>query len=150
MITDESDCDSEEKMDSDEYKQVSFSPEVEVLEIEPRRQLNISPNKMNRLKGLRTDGIRNRLGDFKIKRTFDPSEPLHSIKKTISMKPKNISPGRNNRMIMRADQSPVSVKERLNVKSRSGTNQITNSLRNMKFNKNGGNIANVFDRLGKK
>lgn len=143
MDTDESEDDSEDKMDSDDCKQVSFSPEVEVLEIEPRRQIVFNSKKLNRIKGLRADGIKNRLGEYKIKRSPDPRDHLHSLKKTVTMKPK-VSPVKNSKM--RADQSPVSIKNRLDLKK---------NFKNMKLNnRNGGSNNNksssVFNRLGKK
>lgn len=59
--TDDSDSD---RVESDSYKSVSFSPEVEVLEIAPRKK-PVSPNKkFKNIKGLRTDGIKSRLGEF--------------------------------------------------------------------------------------
>lgn len=138
MDTDE-ESNEDEKMESDDYKQVSFSPEVEVLEIEPRRQLTINAKKMNRLKGLRTDGIKNRLGDIKINRSLNTSNiNLHSIKKTISMKPAKTSPARISKM--KSDLSPVSIKARL------GTNHMQNRV-NMNSKNNG---SDVFKRLGRK
>ena len=140
MDTDESEDDSEDKMDSDDCKQVKFSPEVEVLEIEPRRQIVFNAKKLNRLKGLRTDGIKNRLGEIKFKRSADPREHLHSIRQTVRMKPK-ISPVKNSKM--RADQSPKSIKSRLDLKT---------NFKNLKLgNKNGNSIttpSSVFNRLG--
>lgn len=143
METSESE-DSEEKMDSDDGKQVKFSPEVEVLEIEPRRQIVFNAKKLNRIKGLRTDGIKNRLGEIKFKRSPDPREHLHSIRQTVNMKPK-ISPVKNSKM--RADQSPKSAKSRLDLKA---------NFKNLKLgNKNGNSTAkpkpsSVFNRLGVK
>ncbi|KAL7041661.1 hypothetical protein ACKWTF_000846 [Chironomus riparius] len=141
MDTDESE-DSEEKMDSDDYKQVKFSPEVEVLEIEPRRQIVFNAKKLNRIKGLRTDGIKNRLGEIKFNRTIDPRQHLHSVRQTVNMKPK-ISPVKNSKM--RADQSPKSAKSRLDLKA---------NFKNLKLgNKNGNSTAkpsSVFNRLGVK
>ncbi len=61
MDTDESDDYSKEKMESDDSKQVSFSPEVQVHEIEPQRQVVFDNKKLNCIKGLRTVGIKNRL-----------------------------------------------------------------------------------------
>lgn len=141
MATDSED--SEEKMDSDDYKQVKFSPEVEVLEIEPRRQIVFNTNKLNRIKGLRTDGIKNRLGEIKFKKApTDPRQHLHSIRQTVNMKPK-ISPVKNSKL--RADQSPKSAKSRLDLKA---------NFKNLKLgNKNGNSTAkpsSVFNRLGVK
>ncbi|KAG5676099.1 hypothetical protein PVAND_005953 [Polypedilum vanderplanki] len=139
----------DEKMDSDEYKQVSFSPEVEVLEIEPRQannNLKLNAKKLNRLKNLRADGIKSRLGmDVKVKRTIDNNvKSLHTIRKTVNMKPsKNVSSPRNSKM--KADQSPISVKSRLDIRSKlkPGLNR---------FNQNGKKAisSSVFNRLGKK
>lgn len=143
METDESDYDSE-AMDAEELKQVKFSPEVEVLEIEPRRTVVLNANKLDRIKGLRTDGIKNRLGEIKINKrvtvTKDPRQHLHTIRKNVVMKPK-ISPVKNSKM--RADQSPVPIKARLNLKT---------NFRNLKLGSNNGNSNNkpssVFNRLG--
>jgi hypothetical protein len=163
MDTDEeSDNESvDEKMDADDYKQVKFSPEVEVLEIEPRRKVNLNVKNINRLKGLRADGIKNRLGDVKLRRARDPVNDLLTIRKTITMKPKKIiSPTRTGKM--KADQSPKSIKTRLggsNGRSNGNgtTSQIVKRLGNGKFNRNGSNNKSiniskksaVFDRLGK-
>lgn len=145
METDSESNHSDEKMDSDDYKQVSFSSEVEVLEIEPRRQVK---NVKNHIRGLRTDGIQNRLGEVKIKRTIDSNSHLHSIKKTINMKPNRTSPiARNSKMM--ADQSPINVKSRLDVKKR--PKQLSN-IHSRLNKKNEGRVSKggVFNRLGDK
>lgn len=149
MDTDESEDESEEKMDSDDCKQVSFSPKVEVLEIEPRRQVVFDGKKLNRIKGLRTDGIvRNKFGQFTIKRAADPREHLHTVKKTITMKPK-ISPIKNSKM--RADQSPVSVKSRLDLKTDFKKMKLGNNNKNGSSNHiNKSKPTSVFNRLGNK
>lgn len=147
---------SDEKMDSDDFnKQVKFSSKVEVLEIEPRRLVKSSKNN---IKGLRTDGIKDRLEDIKIKRSYDTSSNsnnyLHNIKKTITMKPSKGSPVKNSRMI--ADQSPVTIKSRLDVKrlrpghpSSSGSS-TSNIHKRLNKNNEGRMKGGVFNRLGKK
>lgn len=148
MDTDESEDESEEKMDSDDCKQVSFSPKVEVLEIEPRRQVVFDGKKLNRIKGLRTDGIvRNKFGQFTIKRAADPREHLHTVKKTVTMKPK-ISPIKNSKM--RADQSPVSVKSRLDLKTDFKKMKLGNNKNGSSNHINKNKQTSVFNRLGNK
>lgn len=143
---------SDEKMDSDDLnKQVKFSSKVEVLEIEPRGLIKSSKNN---IKGLRTDGIKGRVEDIKIRRSYDTSNNyLHNIKKTITMKPNKLSPVKNSKMI--ADQSPVTIKSRLDVKRlRSGQLSSSSSSSNIhkRLNKsNDGRFkGGVFNRLGKK
>lgn len=146
---------SDEKMDSDEFnKQVKFSSKVEVLEIEPRRLVKSSKNN---IKGLRTDGIKGRLDDIKIRRSYDntsnSNDYLHNIRKTITMKPNKGSPVKNSKMF--ADQSPVTIKSRLDVKRlRTGQQLSSSSSSNIhkRLNKsNEGRMkGGVFNRLGKK
>lgn len=133
--------DSEEKMDSDDYKQVSFSSEVEVLEIEPRRQqVTLNANNLNRLKNQRLDGIKFRIGDAKMQRKVDPTtRNLHNVKRTVPMKPNKISPARNSKM--RADQAPPSIKSRLDFQTHGKFKRTS---------KNGNNSSTVFNRLGQK
>ena len=63
METDESDSEGSRNESDNSYKQVKFSPEVEVLEIAPNRKLVKSGNKPNNIKGARQDGIKSRLGE---------------------------------------------------------------------------------------
>ena len=148
---------SDEKMDSDEYnKQVKFSSKVEVLEIEPRRLVKSSKNN---IKGLRTDGIKGRLDDIKIRRSYDNSSNsnnyLHNIKKTITMKPNKASPVKNSKMF--ADQAPVTIKSRLDVKRlrtgqqlSSSSNSSSNIHRRLNKSNEGRMKGGVFNRLGRK
>jgi hypothetical protein len=61
-ISSDSESDDSDRGESDSFKSVSFSPEVEVLEIAPRKKLASPNKKFNHIKGLRTDGIKSRLG----------------------------------------------------------------------------------------
>ena len=69
MDSDESSSDDSRDESDNSYKQVKFSPEVEVLEIAPNQKLAWSPNK-NPMKGMRKDGIKSRLGKQDIKHFF--------------------------------------------------------------------------------
>jgi hypothetical protein len=147
-MDDDSDMSEEEKMDSDDCsKQVSFSPEVEVLEIEPRQQSNLMLNakNLNRLKNLRADGIKSRLGaDPKVKRTFDNNtKSLHTVRKTVTMKPARATQLRSSKM--KADQTPISVKSRLNVHGKG--NKPNRGVQN---GHKATPSSSVFNRLGSK
>lgn len=145
MDTDESATDSDDNMDSDTYKQVSFSPDVEVLEI-ASRPLSVSPKKMNRLKGMKTDGIKARLG----MRGSSVDSILHTTRKTIIMKPTKASPASK----MKSDQvhKQIPVQNRVDLSSRSSTSQLTNRIKNFKLDSNSSmpksTNTSVFNRLG--
>lgn len=147
----DSDYSGDERMDSDDFnKQVKFSPEVEVLEIEPRRVPKINVNKISRIKGLRTDGIKDRLGAIKIHRSVDVDSPnthLHRVKKTLRMKPTKITSPISKSSKMRSDQISVPVKSRLD--SFKNNNRRQGSVHNRLSIKQRGGKGNVFDRLGK-
>lgn len=146
METD-SEYSDDDKMDVEDInKQVKFSPEVEVLEIEPRRIPKMNANKLSRIKGLRADGIKDRLGAMKINRNVDTtSSHLHRVKKTISMKPTKITSPIAKNSKMRSDQISVPIKSRLdNIKSRTGS---IHSRLNVKGGKKFGK-GSVFSRLG--
>lgn len=141
---------SDEKMDSDEYKQVSFSPDVEVLEIESL-DLRSNLKKGSRLKGLRTDGIKNRLGEIKIRRSIDNSDDhLHNIKKTITMKRSQSSSPIKSGGRMKSDlKQTIAIKSRLDLKKRSSHPSVESRLNKP----SAGRVkkaTNVFHRLGKK
>ncbi len=141
---------SDERMDAEDIsKQVSFSPEVEVLEIESRRLPKINVNRVNRIKGLRADGIKDRLGAIKIHRNVDSSPSssnIHKVRKTVSMKPQKFSSPVSKISNMRSDHISVPVKSRLDTfKNRSVSIQSRLSKGINKSKKDG----SVFDRLGK-
>lgn len=152
METD-SDYTDDERMDSDDInKQVKFSPEVEVLEIEPRRVPKVNAIKISRIKGLRTDGIKDRLGAIKIHRSVDtPNSSLHRVKKTISMKPTKITSPINKNSKMRSDQMTVPIKSRLDTFKNRRPASVHSRL-NIKGgggSGKGGRKESVFNRLGK-
>lgn len=75
-------------MDADGYKQVSFSPEVEVRVFKPR-PVTVPPQKLKGLKIEGIKGIKSRLG----RNEASPSvESLHRVKKSVSMKAPMRSP----------------------------------------------------------
>jgi hypothetical protein len=147
----DSDYSDDERMDSDDFnKQVKFSPEVEVLEIEPRRVPKVNVNKISRIKGLRTDGIKDRLGSIKIHRSVDsPNTHLHRVKKTVSMKPTKITSPISKSSKMRSDQISVPVKSRLDSFKNNNRRQGSIHSRLSIKQGGGGGKGNVFDRLGK-
>lgn len=153
MDTD-SDYTDDERMDSDDVnKQVKFSPEVEVLEIESRRVPKLNANKISRIKGLRADGIKvkDRLGAIKIHKSVDtPNSNLHRIKKTISMKPTKITSPINKNSKMRSDQTSVPIKARLDTfkNRRPGSVHSRLNIKGERGGKGGGRKDSVFNRLG--
>lgn len=148
METDSDSDYTDEKMDSDDYKQVSFSPDVEVLEIDT---LDVRSNlkKGHHLKGLRADGIKNRLGEIKIRRSIDNhGDHLHNIKKTITMKPNKPSPIKSGRMKSDLKQT-IAIKSRLDLKKRSSHPSVESRLNKPSVGRVK-KATNVFNRLGKK
>lgn len=142
----ETDSESDnDKMDSDDYKQVSFSPKVEVLEIESRRPIR---NVKNNIIGLRADGIKNRLGEIKIRQTSNSNSNLHNIRKPLSMKSRNLESVKSK---MIADQSPINIKSRLDMKKiKIGQASIIRSRLNKAIERkaSGKKKSDVFNRLG--
>lgn len=147
-IESSSESDSDDKMDSDEFKQVSFSEDVEVRVFNPLPVKTTSPKI---LKGLRTDGIMLRLG--KNGNTASPPKSFHNVKK-ISMKPAKFSPSVASRVSkMKSDNMALqasTVHSRLDIKNRKSTTHLTNRIKNFKLDaavvQSKG--SSVFNRLG--
>jgi len=148
LITDSDSSDDDDKMDADGYKQVSFSNDVEVLEIAPRSPSPTPKKGVNRLKGLKTDGIKGRLG-----LTSPVDVALHSVKRTVNMKATKSSP-LSSKMMSDRPQKSASIHTRIDLKQRGGgsTKLLTNRIKNFKAvaATNGAKAKNtsVFNRLG--
>jgi hypothetical protein len=135
IVDDSMSEDDDDKMDTD--KQVSFSPEVQV------RVYRESPIKGAPMKGLKIDGIKSRLGATSVDKS-PVNKSLHSIKKTVVMKPRKgsltlASPPSK----MKSDnmaQPAQRVHSRLSVKHR---------VNNFKPNSAAMKQASVFNRLGR-
>lgn len=147
-----SDAESDDKMDSDDFKQVSFSEDVEVRVFNPPL---VKKNNLKILKGLRSDGIQSRLS-----KKDDQSSSfrnLNNIKK-ISMKPGKVSPSGKalNGSKMKSDQIALqakSVHSRLDLKNRKSAIQLTNQIKNFKLDApvlSSKGSSSVFNRLGNK
>lgn len=150
MDTDETDSDFSNQMDSDNgYKSVSFSPEVEVLEIAPRK-VTIHPKRLNHIKGLQHDGIKARLGT---KNVSVSNNSLHKTKKVVNMKPTKASSVVSKTGMKSDSIRAVSVHNRVDMKSKTSTSQITNRIQRFtleapNLNKNVSKNNSVFARLG--
>lgn len=150
MDTSESDSDDSNQMDSDNgYKSVSFSPEVEVLEIAPRK-VTINPKRLNHIKGLQQDGIKARLGSRNVSVS---NNTLHQTKKVVKMKPVKSSPAVLKTGMKSDSIRSVSVHNRVDMKSKTSTSQLTNRIQRVtleapKANKIVNQKNSVFARLG--
>jgi len=139
----ESSSESDDKMDSDDLKQVSFSEDVEVREFKPVKNRNTKA-----LQGLRTDGIKLRLGY-----STDRALSLHAVKKN-SMKPVKLSPVIASKASkMKSDnmkQQAASVHSRLDVRNQNTTMQLTNRIKHFKIAETAAKpeSSSVFNRLG--
>lgn len=139
-----SDDDDDDKMDSDEFKQVSFSPEVKVHVFTPRPVAG-SPRK---LKGLKIEGIRSRLGRGSESLTSQKS--LHRVKKSVTMKPQVTSPSFSPRISkMKSDNLMT---ESFTVHSRLGNNSGEKKFQNKSLGRGDSSTtkgSSVFNRLGR-
>lgn len=146
-----SDSDADDRMDSDELKQVSFSPEVQVRVFSERPAKNVSPKKMKVLKG---NGVKSRLGGG-IDHQKTSHRTLHNVKKN-SMKAGMFSPSAVSRIgKMKSDNmsaSTANVHSRLDINNRNSTKQLTSKTKNFNIDSNGSKSAkggsSVFNRLG--
>lgn len=156
--TDDSD-DSDRDQSNDKYKSVSFSPDVEVVEIAPRKKLN--PKNKNQLKGMQTDGVKARLGN----RNKSADDFLHYTKKIVKLKVSSTKPSNLNKGTMIADdQSKVPVKTRIDFEKNSAnrfnssTSQLASRIKRFSLNANSKSSnfdskkistnSSVFARLG--
>lgn len=139
----ESSSDSDDKMDSDELKQVSFSEDVEVREFKPVKNRSTKV-----LQGLRTDGIKLRLGY-----SSDRALSLHTVQKN-PMKPVKLSPIIASKTSkMKSDnmkQQASSVHSRLDVRNKKTTMQLTSRIKHFKIDETvvKPESSSVFNRLG--
>lgn len=131
------DDDDDDRMDADDYKQVKFSPKVEVRVI-PAQPITVSPRKM---KGLKIEGIRSRLGNGA---ASSSAESLHKVRKSVPMKAQVKSPPFARASKMKSDNLKA---QTFTVHSRLGTSTSP------KFPKNKSDSnpksSSVFNRLGR-
>jgi len=138
----ESSSDSDDKMDSDELKQVSFSEDVEVRVFKPVKNRGTKV-----LQGLRTDGIKSRLGN-----NSDRALSFHTVKR-ISMKPDKLSPIIASKTSkMKSDnmkQQASNVHSRLDIRNKT-TMQLANRIKQFKIDETvvKPESSSVFNRLG--
>lgn len=144
-----SESEADDRMDSDEMKQVSFSPEVQVRVFSEGPAKTVSPKKMKVLKG---PGVKSRLGNGADQVTSPRS--LLNVKK-ISMKAEKFSPSIGNRMSkMKSDNmssQAANVHSRLDINNRNSTNQLTSKIKNFKIDSATSKTkgSSVFNRLGR-
>lgn len=147
MTVPDSSCDSDDddKMDSDELKQVSFSPEVQVRVFSERPAIVANPKN---IKLLKSNGVKSRLG----KSTHQPAtspRSLHTVKK-ISMKPtatSQMSKMKSDNMSLQA----MNVHSRLDINNRKSTNHLASKIKNFKIDMKDSKpiSSSVFNRLGR-
>lgn len=131
---------SEDRMELDELKQVSFSPDVEVREFNQLPGRNMEP-----MIGMKHDGIKARLG-----RTLQTSPPKKNFKivKTVSMKPvKSPQPIASRVSRMKSDNMKAqtsTIHSRLDIKNR---NRDKETKMDTRVGKPKG--SSVFNRLGR-
>ena len=141
-----SESESDDKMDSDEFKQVSFSEDVEVRVF---NSLPVTGPKI--LKGMKTDGIKSRLG--KNSGQLSSLKSLHNVKK-VSMKPEKFSStGTVKVSKMKSDNMTLqssNVHSRLDMKNSKSTMQLTDRIKNFKLDASivKSKSSSVFNRLG--
>lgn len=151
MESDESSqSDEDEKMDSDDAKQVSFAPDVEVRVYESL-PVTTSSKKIHRSKDSKIDGIKARLGSRDVEISV---ASLHNVKKAVLMKPAKSPVSTVSRLSkMKSDlmfmSQVTSVHSRLDVKNRSSTKQLTSRIKNFQLDSKTKTDSSVFNRLGK-
>lgn len=157
MVADEYEA---ERMETGE-KSVKFSTTDEILEIESRKQIAA---RSNRIRLVKADNIRARLGLNPKNDKLIQNALLHRTKKIVKLKqpikrangqPLNVS-------VMKSDEDKKSIKSRLSLKNGPEVNKLVNrigrvsltsrlgtKMKNGNQNKNKSHVASsVFDRLG--
>lgn len=132
---------TDDRMEMDELKQVSFSPDVEVRMFKqlPTRNANSKP-----LQGLKHDGIKARLG--RTEQISPPKKNFHVVK-TVSMKPVRASQSVASRVSkMKSDSmaAQTTIHSRLDIKNRT-RDKVTKMDTRVEKPKG----SSVFNRLGR-